>query len=399
MIKSISLQNFQSHKDNELVLHDNVNVVLGASDSGKSAILRAIRWVVFHKPAGDEMRSHWGGKTSVELTTDDCSVVKSKDKEQEYILDDLHFKAFGTEVPDEIAKALNMDTCNIQNQLDSPYLLSETPGAVASHFNKVAHLEKIDTGLQKINSSIRELTADIKYSEGQETNLTEGLDKFKHLEMFEADVEVLEETEKQLTTKCSQRNKLDVCVGRLIEVNEEIKEESKLLEFEKPLEQIFKWKEERIDVENNRKALSVLLFDIDIAQDEINKQNCLLFFEKLVEQILKWKEEREDLRTYVDELNIVLDALKVTKEEINEQNKLLSFDVPVNSLLKLHESRKTLVEGQGTLFKLTSSLSGINDRISKGNAFILLKNEEWEKEMPDICPLCGMNRIRPNMTK
>jgi hypothetical protein len=38
-----------------------------------------------------------------------------------------------------------------------------------------------------------------------------------------------------------------------------------------------------------------------------------------------------------------------------------------------------------------SALSGIQDRIIKGNAFISLKNKEWDEYMPvgSICPLCN----------
>ena len=159
MIKSIQISNFQSHADSYLEFDEGCNIIVGNSDSGKTAIIRALRWLVFHKPTGDEMRSHWGGKTKVELFTDDAHVVKSKDKEQEYVLGDTHFKAFKTDVPDEIVQALNLNSINLQSQLDAPFLLSETPGTVASHFNKVAKLDKIDTATQNINSWISELTS------------------------------------------------------------------------------------------------------------------------------------------------------------------------------------------------------------------------------------------------
>lgn len=81
MIKQLNIQNFQSHVDTTLEFSDGCNIIVGNSDSGKTAIIRALRWLVFHKPTGDEMRSHWGGKTKVELFIDDAHVVKSKDKE------------------------------------------------------------------------------------------------------------------------------------------------------------------------------------------------------------------------------------------------------------------------------------------------------------------------------
>lgn len=44
-IKSIIIKNFQSHANTELELCDGVNVILGNSDVGKTAILRALGWI------------------------------------------------------------------------------------------------------------------------------------------------------------------------------------------------------------------------------------------------------------------------------------------------------------------------------------------------------------------
>ncbi|MFR9297315.1 MAG: AAA family ATPase, partial [Aedoeadaptatus pacaensis] len=43
-IEKIILVNFQSHVYSELSLSRGVNVIVGPSDSGKTAIMRALRW-------------------------------------------------------------------------------------------------------------------------------------------------------------------------------------------------------------------------------------------------------------------------------------------------------------------------------------------------------------------
>ena len=152
MIKTLEINNFQSHKKTLLNFHPGVNVIIGTSDSGKSAVLRALRWVCTGIPRGDGFRSHWGGDTEVSLETDNCIVTRGKtNADNVYLLnEETEFRAFGTEVPEEITAALNLDeSVNLQKQLDQPYLISETPGAVAQHFNRMAHLEKIDIGLKK----------------------------------------------------------------------------------------------------------------------------------------------------------------------------------------------------------------------------------------------------------
>src|SRR5512133_726261 len=155
MIKSLAILNFQSHEKSKLDFSPGVNVIVGSSDSGKTAIIRALRWIIWNRPSGDSIRSNWGGATNVLLETEEGIIRRAKDKTDQYELKlqggkDLVFKAFGTSVPQEIADFLNINEINLQGQLDAPFLLSESPGAVALHFNKVARLDKIDTGLQNI---------------------------------------------------------------------------------------------------------------------------------------------------------------------------------------------------------------------------------------------------------
>ena len=74
MIKQLNIHNFQSHEDSSLNFTEGVNVIIGASDSGKSAIIRALKFVVYNSPSGSDMRSWWGGETSVKyLQTMLCS--------------------------------------------------------------------------------------------------------------------------------------------------------------------------------------------------------------------------------------------------------------------------------------------------------------------------------------
>jgi exonuclease SbcC len=67
MIDSLSIQNFQSHEKTELEFDEGINIIIGQSDSGKSAILRALNWVVNNKPNGEAFKSNWGGDTKVKI--------------------------------------------------------------------------------------------------------------------------------------------------------------------------------------------------------------------------------------------------------------------------------------------------------------------------------------------
>ena len=62
MIKSIHLRNFQRHKKLDIDLSEGVNVIVGPSDIGKTAILRALYWLRFNRPLSTEVLHTWGAE-------------------------------------------------------------------------------------------------------------------------------------------------------------------------------------------------------------------------------------------------------------------------------------------------------------------------------------------------
>lgn len=158
MLKALDLQDFQSHHDTRLEFCPGVNAIVGSSDCGKSAILRALRWVIENRGSAEAFKSYWGDSVAVTLEDDTCTVIRSRDKkENQYSLNGETFKAFGTQVPEPIGKALGFQDVNLQAQMDAPFLLSATPGEVARYLNAVMGLDKIDDSLAAIAGTAREL--------------------------------------------------------------------------------------------------------------------------------------------------------------------------------------------------------------------------------------------------
>ena len=194
MLNRLKIKNFQSHRRSELTFSPGVNVIVGTSDSGKSAILRALRWLIWNRPSGDTFRSWWGGDIEVELETSENTIRRRKGKTDEYILDEGEpFRAFRTDVPQEITDAVNISEVNFQQQSERYLLLNSTSGEVARFFNKVAHLDQIDRGSSFIRSTISRLTSAIDSLHSQRKTKRDELDSYDYLEKFEMDLEVLEQ--------------------------------------------------------------------------------------------------------------------------------------------------------------------------------------------------------------
>ena len=150
----VTIRNFQSHKETQIELSPTVNSLEGVSDSGKSAVLRAMLWALTNKPDGTAFASYWAKnkkgeiQAPVSVSIDNITRIRSKEFNG-YIRYGANgkesYEALKGAVPVEIERAVNIGAVNIQRQMDPPFLLSSTPGEAARYLNSLVGLEEIDT--------------------------------------------------------------------------------------------------------------------------------------------------------------------------------------------------------------------------------------------------------------
>ena len=110
MIKSIEIHNFQSHKDTKISFEKGLNIIKGKTHSGKSAIVRALRFCLQNKPRGDSFRS-WFANPDEPVRIKICfydgsEITREKGKDNSYTIkkngNTSTFKALGSKVPKEL---------------------------------------------------------------------------------------------------------------------------------------------------------------------------------------------------------------------------------------------------------------------------------------------------------
>jgi len=141
--KSLTLKNWLCYKKAVFNFHPGVNMIIGPTDHGKSAMMDALHKVITNRPMGDEFQSWWGGETYIGLKLDNSLIRYKKEKQATYQIKNLDtkkvitFTAFRATVPQEITDLLRMDRkINIQKQLEKKapiFLLSENPADIARH--------------------------------------------------------------------------------------------------------------------------------------------------------------------------------------------------------------------------------------------------------------------------
>jgi len=166
---SIRLINFQSHRNTLINFagKGNLTVITGPSDSGKSAVIRALRLVFYNVPQGISFIFNAEDKCSALLTYDDGTTVeriRSRGGINRYVVNGQTLEGFGTSVPLEVQQATGIRKLeigdqsfllNLSEQLDGPFLGKSVSGpARAKVLGKLAGTEEIDYAGKQVGTDI-----------------------------------------------------------------------------------------------------------------------------------------------------------------------------------------------------------------------------------------------------
>ena len=397
MIQNLKIQNFQSHENTEISFNKGVNVIVGSSDSGKSAIIRALRWVTTCNPRGDAIRSFWGGDTKVSITTHEGHVIERTrtNSINRYILrknndEELIFDAFGNNVPKEIEEILNLEEAiNFQHQIDPPFLISETAGSVASHFNRMASLEKIDLGLKNTKSMQNVVNSRIDIKIEERTKLREELKVFKYLNHAEKDLVSLEEIKDIIGGKIESKETLEELTTELNELNISLVEIQTFLKSEIGVAFLIQ-KAKKLDVLNTQSLkLQDLINVIGNIKEQVQENVKILDAEDLLMRQIDFQKSLKLKISQKNKLSLLWADLNSIKDELSL---LQGLDIVLSEI-------STLIEKNNAFFTKEKKISQLGSIIEDINLFnerldieweLLRKNENTLKDyLPDICPLCN----------
>lgn len=348
MISKVEIENFQSHEKTVMEFDPGVNVLIGKSDRGKSSVFRAINWVISNRPLGDSFRSEWGGDTRVVLFTSEGnkverlrSIVKSVSR-NEYILNDQILKAFGAEVPEEVRNILQIDAFNIQAQMDAPFLLSNTPGEAAKLLNKAASIDDIDQTVAGIKNALQKIDADTKYKERQLEKYQQDIKLYDNLPEIELVIEAVEGLEK--------------------EAEGLVRGQAALNRVKKEIERVELKLEEGKDVPVLLDRVIAIEESYQTHQNQVNQYNRIYRINKQIKEIQKSLEQTE-------EVDRILELLTKTDKDFSQMK-------------KNQERYQLLKRIQVNVQNVSNSILRLDKKISQ-------LEQDYEKMMPETCPLCG----------
>lgn len=247
-ISRVQVHGYQSLHDLDIEL-DSFTLIVGESDSGKSAFIRALRgWA--QNQSGDSFVTVGRKSSSVKVSLDDGSEVTWNKPANEYLLGDglTHrtFSKAGRTVPDEIREHTGFvdvvfdedysDLINFASQFDPPFLLTESGTRIAKVFGKLSGTEYIYNAqrlaakdIQNAKSDLAAAQSQLSYAQNELLKYTDLDDQLKELSQLKTVVgraeTFLQETESlqnDLTSYFESKAQCSEIEHQLSELPEEI---------------------------------------------------------------------------------------------------------------------------------------------------------------------------------
>lgn len=393
MITRLNIHNFQSHKKSTLEFHPGVNVIVGTSDSGKSAIIRALRWLIQGKPRGDSFRSWWGGDTSVEVTIESGSKIgrTRTNSDAFYYVNDLVFRATGNDIPDMVVEELNMDEINIQKQSDSPFLISETSGEVAAHFNRMANLEKIGTSIAYVTTELNRVKQRKEAKENELLDNRQQLRAFRYLDTLENALSVIEQLSVTISDSTSSSANLHRLMTKIHNTQAEINNLRWVDHAAEELSNLSDISSKFKDGETKALQLEGLTVNIHRTTKRITIITKLLSSETLITEISDKTADIQAKEQKAHKLSQLITSYRIQQENSKKTDVILSAESTLSELADINHrilQKKTEQSKLRTLHhQIKRTLQDIDDCVD----IIIRYEDTFQNEMPAECPLCSSN--------
>ena len=266
MLRNISILNYQSHEDTQLELSPGINVIIGQTNTGKTAILRALNWLINNRPTGDGFKCNKNEKNEIRvfLANDEWNLARIKNFDKDfngYFLQNrkdskerFDFNKIGVDVPEKIKRVLNLSFINYQSQLSKHFLITESPGEVGRVINDCTRMVDIDRVMQWFEKELREKRSQDKFIEKDLEGKKEEVKQYEGIESVGNKIERILDLESQTAPIEDSLTKMSGLQTRWDRLYKDKKE-------------IDGW----LDTEEGVRKLSRLIGDLKNKRDRLNK--------------------------------------------------------------------------------------------------------------------------------
>ena len=393
MISELHLENIQSHKVSTFEFSKGINVIIGSSNSGKTAVIRGLIYALHNVPLGTSMMRHGAKHMSSSVIFDEGWAVSHFRDSKKHVYELVNaetehsFTAFGASVPEEIKAVIRMTDINIQSQLAPHFLVLDSPGQVAKFIRSSAGLDDIDSVVSALHSRMLKVNQKIEMVDTQEKALFLEVTELEELNLpkLEKSVALYESATDRLDTLCVSNNTLDTLLFTINTV------ESAIIELPDTLDDDISMLQTSIsrhgELVGRTQQLVSIAQDIDIIHDDLSGipedlEDTILHLSKLVDAYAVVNHSFASLSRLAYDLGNVLVAIEAAPGNLEV------------SVAKLHTAIYELEIRQNDLddiFEIVSDIDTCEDDLSmvEMKYRTLIKEEKQLRSQLSECPTCG----------
>ena len=426
-LRKAEIHNFQSHKDTVIEFDDGLNVILGETNKGKTAVVRAVLWALFNDPKGTDFIMTGEEDCSVKLTFSDGSAIersRSVKSAGHYVVTQVDgtsysFKGFSNEIPVQVMNEHQMPEVyltkdvkarlNVSSQMDAPFLLSESPQVKAAAVGRIIGTQVVDAAIKTVNRDTLASNKRAKDLSQQIDDWNEELKQYQDLSSTKRYIDVLEAfiSEKEAGDRevsalaqldsLYNGNKMQIEMtaknlaripdlsGIEPDIEKGLALEEEIRELARQIERLRKVALAKKETKRKLQALpdSQLLVGVVVELEERIKE---------VETIHAIRAERVSVYVKIDRLNKALmhqDASQLDAVTEGMEAALLRADASVHSLKDIRQ----LVQEQDRLTKAQNAERtrgyDLADKENMNCLELMSAEEDVIKAVGNSCPFCG----------
>lgn len=414
-ITKVELYNFQSHTKKIVEFEKGLNVIVGESNAGKTAIIRSIYWCLYDKPNGSDFIKTGAKSCKVILHLSNGYKIERKRNRSTsgtYTLTSPdgtieEFKGFSNSIPVEIANAHQMPPVkingaeyriNVATQLEPAFLIGNSPNEKLSMLGALVDADRADVARREIGVEKKRASTEKKQLEQLREDKAKELEKYNHLDKLKSDIDILEIAIEKLEDD-------EVKLKNMIRIKDElIKYKNELIAIDNRLSNIVI--PDSSDVQELKENLSKKI-EYDTIRTEFLDSSSKM---KLLTSRLNSIPDIEDLSESINEISTAMKSLeeltllqdeyiKLYKELTGEKYKNIIDTSECNILIR--ELKKNLNKKYSAemINESILELSGQVGELDKRQCFIENLIKQCNKDKSDkleslkgvhqICEYCG----------
>jgi len=323
MLKKLKIKNFQKHKEKQLQFTKGINVIIGESDQGKSAIIRALYLLLENLPRGaDKIFHKHNAKQPMEIIAEDFQGNIIRRKKKKYYLNEELYKAFNKEVPVNIRELFPLKTVNWHKQLDGHFLILNTSGNAAKQLGVSTGLEEQEELVKEIKTRLSDNKSELKRLQENNYDNQRKIKELRPVVGLLLQVRNIQEKQKVLDNVQEQSEEIQIIINKIKQLN---KQKSKY-----DIEQYLSYIKETLQY--------IKTFE----ENEQQQQNLVDILDKLkdTENI-----PAKTLETYINETKQILKLLPALNEQVVAFNTIQqTLETSKNLISNLKKVKKELEE-------------------------------------------------------